>query len=112
MDTGTLTQLLNGTDTGTGSASPLFDLSSLTSSLAPFILGSAVVTIVLVILYAISVISKWRANKAILDMKKILIEMNERDKLRVEILHPHDTPTPAPPAAPAETANGTSPATT
>lgn len=102
----TITQVLTGTSTGGTSG---FDLNSLMSSLAPFILGSTILTALLVILYAVSVIGKYRANKAILDIKKVLIEMNERDKFRDGMSKSPDIESSTPKAAPIEAADVASP---
>lgn len=94
MDESTLMQLLNSTGTDGGTATSLFDMDALMESLAPFILAMTIVSVLLVVLYLVSVINKWRANKAILDIKKLLIEMNKRDRLR------YGANTPQPSAAP------------
>ena len=91
MDESTLMQLLNSTGTDSGTATSLFDMDALMESLAPFMLAMTVISVLLVILYLVSIINKWRANKAILDIKKLLIEMNERDRLRYGV----DVPQPA-----------------
>lgn len=82
MDASTLTQLLNSTNSGTG-ISPLPDFNAIMKSLEPFLIALTVVSVLITVLYLFSVINKWRANKAIIDIKKIVIEMNERDKLRM-----------------------------
>lgn len=102
MDEATLTQLLNSANSSSGGSS-LFDINAIMQSLAPFMIGLTVVSIVITVLYLISVINKWRANKAIVDIKKLLIEMNERDKMRNMI--PATPVTPEPPATPDTTAN-------
>lgn len=93
MDEATITQLLNqvngGTSTGTSS---LFDVGTIMKSLAPYVIALTAVSIVITVLYLFSVINKWRADKAIVDIKKILIEMNERDKSRM----PQDAAMPTP----------------
>lgn len=86
MDTETLNQLLEQANSGTGtSISPIPDINAIMQSLAPYMIALTVVSALFTLLYLISVISKWRANKAVLDMKKILMEMNERDKLRGQV---------------------------
>ena len=82
MDESTINQLLGGTSGGTSAASSL-NLNSIMSSLAPFMIALTVVSILITVLYFVSIINKWRANKAIIDIKKILTEMNERDKVRL-----------------------------
>jgi ATP/ADP translocase len=80
MDEATLTQLLESAS-GANTAS-LFDLDALIQALAPFMIAMTALSILLVALYIVSIISKWRANRAIIDIKKLLIQMNERDKSR------------------------------
>ncbi|MGB4967324.1 MAG: hypothetical protein WBO35_03935 [Candidatus Saccharimonadales bacterium] len=90
MDEATLTQLLNTVNsTSEGGTASLFDIDAIIQSLAPYILAMTVVSALIMILYLVSVIGKWRANKAMLDIRKLLIEMNERDKARsgVSALH-------------------------
>lgn len=99
MDEATLTQLLNSA--GTGSGTSLLDVNSIVQALAPFILALTVVSILITVLYVASVIGKWRANKAVVDIKKLLIEMNERDKMRdgaspTRIAPPEPVPATAP----------------
>jgi len=102
----TITQALTGAETGTTGTSGV-DLGSLMSSLAPFILGSTIITVVIVILYAFNVISKYRANKAILDIKKLLIEMNERDKFQYGMTNAQNAPASVMPAVPKEPTDDT-----
>lgn len=82
MDTETITKLLNSSGGG-ASTSLLPDFDTIMKSLAPYMIALTVVSILFTLLYLVSVINKWRANKAIIDIKKTLIEMNERDKLRM-----------------------------
>jgi hypothetical protein len=84
MDEATLQQILKSVDTsGTGSSTgSLFDINSIMQSLAPYMIALTIVSVLITILYMVSVIAKWRANKAVVDIKKLLIEMNERDKAR------------------------------
>lgn len=92
MDEATLQQLLKTVDTsGTGSSTgSLFDINAIMQSLAPYMIALTIVSVLITILYMVSVIAKWRANKAVVDIKKLLIEMNERDKARDRV-----TPAPA-----------------
>ncbi len=93
MDEATLTELLKNAQVSTGDTSSLFDINALIQTFAPFMLALTVVSILITVLYIISVISKWRTHKAIMDMRKLLIEMNERDKLRAPQA-PVQPPTP------------------
>ena len=82
MDEATLTQLLNSAQGSGGTGTPLIDMNAIMASLAPYMIAMTVVSGLIAILYIFSVISKWRANKAMLDIRKLLVEMNERDKAR------------------------------
>jgi hypothetical protein len=101
MDDASLQQLLKSVEGGTSSSTSgsLFNIDTIMKSLTPYIIALTAVSILITILYLISVVNKWRVNKAILDMKKLLIEMNERDKMRgnpaviTESPIPHTAPT-------------------
>ena len=69
-------------DGSSGSTTSLFDPAKLLEPLMPFIIALTVVSVVITILYIISIIDKWRQGRAILEMRNILREMNERDKAR------------------------------
>jgi hypothetical protein len=81
MDEATLNQLLESAKSS-GTATGLPDINAIMASLAPYMIAMTVVSVLVMILYIFSVIGKWRANKAMLDIRKLLIEMNERDKAR------------------------------
>lgn len=72
-------QEIQGIDTST-----LFpDITSqLTEMMAPFLFASFALTAVFAILYISSALRRRKVEKAILDMQKMLHEMNERDKER------------------------------
>ena len=91
MDQSTIDQLntLLGKSTTGGSSTGLFDINAIIQPLMPYIIALTVVSVILTVLYCISIIDKWRSNRAILDIRKTLHEMNERDRLR-------DAPHPAP----------------
>lgn len=55
-------------------------IKSIVESAQPFIAGSVVLTAVIVIFYIINSVMKWRSQKAILDIRKTLKEMNERQQ--------------------------------
>ena len=57
-------------------------MSSLTDAMVPFILLSFVITLLFVVLYVVSMIRRRKLENAILDMQKVLHEMNEREKAR------------------------------
>lgn len=60
-------------------------MSSLTETLAPYMLLSLVITLLFVVMYIVSQFRRRKLENAILDMQKVLHEMNEREKAR---LHP------------------------
>ncbi len=65
-----------------GSSTSLFDPAKLIEPLMPFIIALTIVSILITILYVISIIDKWRQGRAIIETRNILREMNERDKAR------------------------------
>lgn len=67
---------------GTSSASSLFDPAKLLAPLMPFIIASTVALALIVILYVVNVINTFRSHRATIEMRNILREMNERDKVR------------------------------
>ena len=87
MDAATLQSLLNETS-GSGGSSSLFDINALIAPLMPYIIMLTVVSFVITILYFVSVIQKWRANAAIIEIRDILREMRAQPR------------TEAPPATP------------
>jgi hypothetical protein len=83
MDADTLQSLLNSSSSSSSnSLSSLIDINAIIQSLIPYLIALTVVSILLTILYLISIIQKMRANKAILETRDILREMNERDRAR------------------------------
>lgn len=55
-------------------------IKSVMESAQPFIAGSVIITGVIIVFYIINSVMKWRSQKAILDIRKTLKEMNERQK--------------------------------
>ena len=80
MDTSTLQSILNSTSTN-GSTS-LFDVKSILDPLMPYVIVLTIVSIIITILYLISIIQKIRVNSAILEIRKLVRELNERDAQR------------------------------
>ncbi len=74
-----LNSLLDGSSSNPAS---LLDPAKLLAPLMPFIIGFTILSIVLTVLYIISLIDRWRANRAMIEMRNILREMNERDEAR------------------------------
>lgn len=75
-----LTEILSQQNPGSTSASSLFDMSNLLAPAIPMFIILGVVTVLFAIVYILSAVDKWRANKAILDIRRILTEMNDRQK--------------------------------
>jgi len=65
--------------------------SQLSDLLAPVLMASLVLTAVLFILYVSSYLRRRKVDRAILDIQKVLREMNEREKARLS-----SPPTPPP----------------
>lgn len=63
-----------------GSSTSLFDPAKLIEPLMPFIIALTIVSILITILYVISIIDKWRQGRAIIETRNILREMNERHR--------------------------------
>lgn len=57
-------------------------LPSVMSTLAPILLLSTILTVVLAVAYIFSVIRRYKVEKAILAMQKDIHELNERDRAR------------------------------
>ena len=74
--------LLNATNgsSGNSSLSSLIDVNALVQPLMPYLITLSIVSCIITLLYAVSIIQKWRANKAIIETRDILREMNERQK--------------------------------
>jgi hypothetical protein len=72
--------LLSDGTTGTDIGNQL--TSSITDMLGPVIWLSVALTIVFIVLYISAMIRRRKVENAVLDMQKILHEMNERDKAR------------------------------
>lgn len=81
---------LLGTDT-TGGISPTIavDTSAIMATLLPFLIISVLVSLLFAVLYILSIVRKFRVEKAIFETRDILREMNERQKAIA-------TPVPAP----------------
>ena len=74
MDAATLQSLLNESSGSSGTSS-LFDINALIAPLMPYIIILTVVSFVITILYFVSVVQKWRANAAIIEIRDILRDM-------------------------------------
>lgn len=56
--------------------------SNLAETYAPFLIASALLSVLLLVLYVSSALRRRKVDKAILDIQKVINEMNERDKAR------------------------------
>lgn len=73
-----LTTLLNQSQGGAS----LFDMDKLTATLMPFMVALTVLSIVFTILYVFHLIQKIRVDKAILETRDIVREINDREKAK------------------------------
>lgn len=72
--------LINGSSTSTNT----IDTSTIMTSLMPFIVISTLITVALGALYVLSAITTYRSRRAVIEMRDLLREMNERDKIRTQ----------------------------
>lgn len=84
MDPTTLQQIndILGNNNSSGSNSGLFDINSIIAPLMPYIIGLTIVSVLITVLYLMNVVTAYRSQRAILEMRKILREINERDRAR------------------------------
>lgn len=86
MDASTLQSLLN--DTTSSTTSPIFDLNALLQPLMPYIIIMTVVSIAITVLYLVSIIQKWRANAAIIEIRDILRDMHTHQQTKPQTITP------------------------
>lgn len=94
MNTEQLNSLL-----GQSNGTPLVDFNKIMSDMMPFIVILTILSIVLTVLWIVHILQRMRVNKAILETRDILREMNERQKSDTE----PPKPASAPPAAAEQT---------
>ena len=73
-----LTALLNQSQGGMS----LFNMDKITATLMPFMIGLTIMSIVLTILYIFHLVQKIRVDKAILETRDIVREINDREKAK------------------------------
>ena len=78
MDSTALQSLLDSSSTGDASLVPSVNFNL--DFIKPYVIALMVLSILLTILFIINVITHIRVNRAILDIRKIVTEMNERQK--------------------------------
>ncbi len=76
-----INEILSGDTTDTSSLAPDIT-SSISDMLAPFMWLSVALGFAFIILYITMMLRRRKLENALLDMQKILHEMNERDKAR------------------------------
>lgn len=81
MDISNISDLLDKSDNKIDIGS-LIDPQTIIEPMLPFIYAMVGISIVMVVLYAFSLVDKWRANRAIININKLLIEMAARDEVR------------------------------
>ncbi len=72
IDPALLQELLNGSTSTT--TKPIIDLSYI----YPFLIAFTIISALITILYLINIIQHWRVNRAVLEMRDILKQMNNR----------------------------------
>ena len=79
MDNSILNSLLDGSNDGKSSSfTPAINLNL--DYLKPYLIVLMILSIVITVLFIVNAINHWRVNRAIIDMHKILREINERQK--------------------------------
>ncbi len=96
LDQSGINQLLSGTS---ADGSSLFDMNQIMTTLQPYLIILTVVSVGVTLLYALHLIQKMRVNRAIMETRDILKEMNARQKAElqpvtppVEVAPPQTTP--------------------
>lgn len=77
-----LSQLESLLGDNNGLSGGLIDTQALIASLMPYVYGFFVISILITIFYLVNVVTTWRSHRAVIDMRNILREINERDKAR------------------------------
>jgi preprotein translocase subunit SecG len=93
-----LQSLLGGSASGSGGTS-LIDTDAIIKAMMPITIILTIVSIIISILYIVSIIHRIRVSKATIETRDILREMNERDKARsapASVLEPVAEVAPAP----------------
>lgn len=67
---------------GSSDDKSLLDPAALLAPLMPFIILITIASLLIGILYIISIVTTYRSHKATIEMRDIMREMNERDKAR------------------------------
>jgi hypothetical protein len=86
MNTGSSTlsdlQSLLGGSTGDNGGASLIDTDAIIQAMMPITIILTIVSIIISILYIVSIVHRIRVSKATIETRDILREMNERDKAR------------------------------
>ncbi|MGB4761907.1 MAG: hypothetical protein WBP12_00955 [Candidatus Saccharimonas sp.] len=81
-----LSKLLGGSSSG-----GLIDFNALMASIMPFIIIVTILTFVLTALYCVSILNKWRANRAIVEIRDMLRDFHTEHFSKVTAT-PKDAP--------------------
>lgn len=96
QDSSTLSQiqsLLGNQSPTAGAGMSLLDTDAIIKALMPVTIIATAVSVLIALLYLFSIIQRFRVDRAILESRNLLREMNERDKSRQTA--PAPTPAPA-----------------
>lgn len=98
-DTNNLSQFqsLLGGQSSSGSGVSLFDTNALLKALMPLTIIATIMSIIIAILYLFNIIQRMRVDRAVIESRNILREMNAREKAK-------ETSVEAPVQAPAPVA--------
>jgi hypothetical protein len=77
-----LQSLLGNSQATSGSGVSLLDTDALMKALLPITIIGTVLSIIIVLLYLFNVIQHYRVNRAIMESRDILREMNAREKAK------------------------------
>ena len=109
MDSDTASQiqaLLGNSQSTGGNGVSLLDTDALLTALMPITIIGTILSVLIVLLYLFNVIQHYRVNRAIMESRDILREMNAREKAKEAPIVA--TPAPAPSIAePAEISTST-----
>lgn len=81
-DNSTLSDLQSLLGGGSGGGPSLIDTDAIIKAMMPITIILTIVSIVISILYIVSIVHRIRVSKATIETRDILREMNERDKAR------------------------------
>lgn len=92
-----LQALLGNSQPTSGNGVSLLDTDALLKALLPFTIIGTLLSILIVLLYLFNVIQHYRVNRAIMESRDILREMNAREKVKGTPVANAAAPTPVTP---------------